>query len=134
MINDNEIKKLLRQSKIEYANYLKLGEGDDLVQAGELLWECFRANIAQVTHTKIANFNQKVQALESELRIEKEHLNKEITTLDKTLEEQEKSVKNYFDSIRLELAKLIPSRYNNNRNNSTFETEVDKKRVDEKED
>ncbi len=57
MINDNEIKKLLEQSKIEYMNYLKEGEEDALAEAGELLWDCFRANISQATNTKIDNIN-----------------------------------------------------------------------------
>ena len=61
MINDSEIKKLLEQSKKEYANYLKHGEEDALAEAGNLLWECFRANIAQITNIKIDN----IKALKS---------------------------------------------------------------------
>lgn len=57
MIDDNEIKKLLAQSKLEYANYLEHGESDALAEAGELLWECFRANVAQITNVKIDNIN-----------------------------------------------------------------------------
>ncbi len=50
--------------------------------------------------TKISSINQKVQTLETELKIEKEQLNKEITDLNKTLDEQERAVKSYFESIR----------------------------------
>ena len=55
---------------------------------------------------KISSSSERVQALEAELRTEKEQLNKEITGLTQTLEEQERAVKNYFDSIRQEIAKL----------------------------
>jgi hypothetical protein len=55
---------------------------------------------------KISSGSERVQALEAELRTEKEQLNKEITGLTQTLEEQERAVKNYFDSIRQEIAKL----------------------------
>ena len=56
--------------------------------------------------TKISSTSERVQALEAELKIEKEQLNKEITGLTKTLEEQERAVQNYFESIRKEIAKL----------------------------
>ncbi len=59
--------------------------------------------------TKISSINERVQALEAELKIEKEQLTKEITGLNKTLEEQERAVKNYFDSIRQEIAKITPN-------------------------
>jgi hypothetical protein len=58
MIDDSEIKKLLEQSKTEYANYLKLDKEDALAEAGELLWECFRASVAQITNIKIDNINE----------------------------------------------------------------------------
>jgi len=62
MIDDNEIKKLLGQSKTEYANFLKHSKSDDLAEAGELLWECFRTDIAQVTNTKIDDINALIAA------------------------------------------------------------------------
>jgi hypothetical protein len=58
--------------------------------------------------TKISGINERVQSLEAEIRIEKEQLNKEINGLTKILEEQERAVKNYFDSIRQEIAKITP--------------------------
>jgi hypothetical protein len=62
MIVDNEIKKLLEQSKAVYSNYLKLGEEDSLAEAGELLWECVRASVAQITNIKIDNINALMSA------------------------------------------------------------------------
>jgi hypothetical protein len=56
--------------------------------------------------TKISSINQRVQTLETELKIEKEQLNKEVMDLNKTLNEQERAVKNYFDSIRQAVAAL----------------------------
>ena len=56
--------------------------------------------------TKISSIGRRVQIIEAELRLEKEQLNKEVTDLNKILEEQERAVKNYFDSIRQEIAKL----------------------------
>ena len=73
--------------------------------------------------TKISSANQRVQALESELKIEKDQLNKEISTLTQTLEEQEKAVKNYFDLIRQEIAKITPT----SNNNQTQQSETTKK-------
>jgi hypothetical protein len=58
---------------------------------------------------KISSTSQRLQGIESELIIEKEQLNKEITDLNKTLEEQEKVMKNYFDTIRKEIAKITPN-------------------------
>lgn len=63
MIENNAIKELLEQSKTEYANYLKHGEGDALAEAGELLWECLRANLAQVTKIEIDNINALMAAV-----------------------------------------------------------------------
>ena len=45
----NVLEKLLGQSKEEYAKYLANGETDVLAEAGELLWECLKADLAQVT-------------------------------------------------------------------------------------
>ncbi|MGA2523466.1 MAG: hypothetical protein ABSF65_04850 [Candidatus Bathyarchaeia archaeon] len=50
--------------------------------------------------SKISETGKKVQTLESALKVEREQLTKEITDLNKTLEEQERAVKSYFDSIR----------------------------------
>lgn len=58
MTNDYEIKKLLSQSKEAYAKYVECNKVDDLAEAGELLWECLKANIAQVTNTKTDNVNE----------------------------------------------------------------------------
>lgn len=57
MIENKELKKLLGQSKEEYAKYLENGESDSLAEAGELLWECLKADIAEVTNTKNNNIN-----------------------------------------------------------------------------
>lgn len=56
--------------------------------------------------TRISSIGRRVQNLEAELKIEKEQLNSEVTDLNKILEEQERAVKNYFDSMRQEIAKL----------------------------
>ena len=71
--------------------------------------------------TKISSANERIQALEAELKIEKEQLNKEITGLTKTLDEQERTVKNYFDSIRQEIEKIKI----NNKEASTQEKKPD---------
>jgi hypothetical protein len=55
---------------------------------------------------KISSIGQRVQNLETELKLEREQLAKEVITLNRSLEEQEKAVKNYFDTIRQEVAKL----------------------------
>ncbi len=70
--------------------------------------------------TKISSNNERIQTLEAELKVEKEQLNKELTGLNKILDEQEKAVKNYFDSIRQEIAKLTPN-LNDKENLSTQE-------------
>jgi hypothetical protein len=57
MINNNDPEKLLGQSKEEYAKYLENGESDSLAEAGELLWECLKADIAEVTNAKKNNIN-----------------------------------------------------------------------------
>jgi hypothetical protein len=57
MTNNLELIKLLKQSRSEYKNYLNGGKDDALAEAGELLWECLKANIAQVTNAKIDNNN-----------------------------------------------------------------------------
>ena len=58
---------------------------------------------------KISSTSLRLQDLEAELKIEKVQLNQEIADLNKTLEEQEQAVKNYFDGIRQEIAKITPS-------------------------
>jgi hypothetical protein len=59
------------------------------------------------THlSRISETGKKVQALEASLKVEKEQLNKEITGLNKVLEEQERAVRKYFDSIRQAVAAI----------------------------
>lgn len=62
MIDNCELKKLLGQSKVEYARYLDGKDDDALAEAGELLWECLKAHIAQVTNTKTDNINTLAEA------------------------------------------------------------------------
>ena len=50
--------------------------------------------------SRISETGKKVQVLETSLRVEREQLNKEIADLNKILEDQERAVKSYFDSIR----------------------------------
>lgn len=57
MVDNNFLKKLLGQSKEEYAKYLENGVSDDLAEAGELLWECMKADIVQAANMKIGNVN-----------------------------------------------------------------------------
>lgn len=47
MTENNILKRLMGQSKDEYAKYLANGETDVLAEAGELLWQCLKADIAQ---------------------------------------------------------------------------------------
>ncbi len=83
--------------------------------------------------TKISSINQRVQDLETKLKIEREQLNKEITDLNKTLEEQEKAVKNYFDSIRQEIAKINPNQNNGKQDIATPQKKLNQEQ-DEKDD
>jgi hypothetical protein len=62
MMDNLELKKLLGQSKAEYAKYLECGDSDTLAEAGELLWECLKADVAQVTSVKTDNFNELMKA------------------------------------------------------------------------
>ncbi len=71
--------------------------------------------------TKISSASQKVQDLESELKNEKDLLNKEISILTNVLENQEKAAKNYFDAIRQEMANLNPTLNINKNENATSE-------------
>jgi hypothetical protein len=65
--------------------------------------------------SRISETGKKVQALETSLKVEREQLNQQIMGLNKILEEQEKAVKNYFDSIRQALATInAPSAEVNN--------------------
>jgi hypothetical protein len=50
--------------------------------------------------SKISETGKKVKDLEAALMVERGQLNKEITDLNNVLEEQERAVKSYFDSIR----------------------------------
>lgn len=53
-INDDP-EKLLSQSKEQYSKYLESQDSDILAEAGELLWECVKAHIAQETNLKTNN-------------------------------------------------------------------------------
>ena len=59
--------------------------------------------------SKITETGKNVQAIEATLKMEKDKLAKEIMELNKTLEDQENAMKNYFDSIRQAIAKIDPS-------------------------
>jgi len=84
---------------------------------------------AMVSHlSKISSTGQRVQALEAQLRIEREQLTKEIMELNQTLDAQERAVKNYFDAIRQEVAKLVPT----NNNNETQQRTAENKEKDSK--
>ncbi len=60
---DKDFFKLLDQSKIEYAKYLESGESDALAEAGELLWECVKADLVHVTSMKTDNVNALMRAV-----------------------------------------------------------------------
>jgi hypothetical protein len=62
MVNNNFF-KLLGQSKEEYTKYLESGESDALAEAGELLWECVKVDLAQVTSMKTDNVNALITAV-----------------------------------------------------------------------
>lgn len=62
MIVNNEIEKFLGLSKELYAKYLESGEGDALSEAGELLWEGLKTDIAQVANTKTENIQTLTKA------------------------------------------------------------------------
>jgi len=53
---------------------------------------------------KISETGKKVQALETFLKAEREQLNNEITDLNKILEDQQRAIMGYFDSIRQAVA------------------------------
>jgi len=53
MVDNSFLKKLLGQSKEEYSKYLENGMSDDLAEAGELLWECMKADISRASNMKI---------------------------------------------------------------------------------
>lgn len=57
MVDNSFLKKLLGQSKEEYSKYLQNGVTDNLAEAGELLWECVKADIAQASNMKLDNVN-----------------------------------------------------------------------------
>lgn len=56
--------------------------------------------------SRISETGKKVQALETSLKAEREQLNQQILGLNQILEEQERAVRNYFDSIRQALAAM----------------------------
>jgi hypothetical protein len=57
MIENDVLGKLLGQSKDEYVKYLANGETDVLAEAGELLWECLKADLSQVLVMKNDDIN-----------------------------------------------------------------------------
>ncbi len=62
---------------------------------------------AIATHLgKISETGKKVQVLETALKVEREHLTKEVGDLNNILEEQERAIKSYFDSIRQAVAAI----------------------------
>ncbi len=61
--------------------------------------------------SKISDVGKRVQDLEASLKVEREQLGKEIMSLNKVLEEQERAVKNYCDLIRQSIAKINPDLY-----------------------
>ena len=69
MIENKDIEKLLGQSKDAYDRFLENGESDALAEAGELLWECLKAELNQEANAKIENFN--ALKTEADLRGEK---------------------------------------------------------------
>ena len=62
MIKDKDIEKLLGQSQEEYDKYLENGESDALAEAGELLWECLKIDMAKAAKTKAGNINSLMAA------------------------------------------------------------------------
>jgi hypothetical protein len=56
MNSDDDPKKLLGQSKMEYAKFLENKDVDVLAEAGELLWESLKSHLEQETNTKTNNF------------------------------------------------------------------------------
>ena len=56
MNSDDDPKKLLGQSKKEYAKFLEKQDVDILAEAGELLWESLKAHLEQETNTKTNSF------------------------------------------------------------------------------
>jgi len=59
--------------------------------------------------TRISSIGRRVQIKEAELKLEREQLSKEVMDLKKTLEEQERAAKNYFDTIRQAIASIDPT-------------------------
>jgi hypothetical protein len=55
---------------------------------------------------EIAAIVNRIEALKAELKLEKENLSKGLDGLNRTVEEQNKETKGYFDAIRAEIAKL----------------------------
>ena len=62
---------------------------------------------------KISGRAKKIETLNSALQMEKQQLSLEISSLNKTLEEQERIMKNYFETIRQEITKLDLSSFDN---------------------
>lgn len=57
---------------------------------------------------KVRELSQRVQAMNAELRSEREQLSKENMDLNKMLEDQERKMMEFFAMIRQDVAKLVP--------------------------
>ena len=57
MFDIDILKKLLGQSQEEFSKYLENGESDVFAEAGELLWECMKIDVAQVIGRETDNIN-----------------------------------------------------------------------------
>ena len=55
MINNDDPRRLLGQSKEQYAKFLESKDNDVLAEAGELLWESLKAHIIQTGNIKVSN-------------------------------------------------------------------------------
>ena len=56
--------------------------------------------------SRISETANRIQALKAELKLEREQLTKDLSELNKTVEDQQKAVKSYFDDVRTEIEKL----------------------------
>jgi ABC-type transporter Mla subunit MlaD len=72
----------------------------------------------------IAITTKKIQELQTALKTEHEHLNKNVDELNQTITKQEKIIKNYYDTIRNEVKKA--QQHANNQNTPTTEQKEDK--------
>ncbi len=56
--------------------------------------------------SQIAVTTKKIQELQMTLKVEKEQLSKDIKELNRTMDEQEKTIKSYYDALRKEIRKV----------------------------